>query len=876
MTMKKFLAMVLAVTITVCFSGVTVLAETVAPAENDEVKAPAAETAETNLVKEDAGIEISEENFPDEMFMYYVMNFDADEDGFLSAEECAAVTEIGGHYEIETDNNYVCYTDDDFYADSLQGIEFFPNLQTLVCQWSEIEEVDLSQNTKLEFVNFMGCYGLCELDVTDLAKLRGLEIEMTGIADIDITENPDLEIFYAYGTWFEGELDFSENKKLVRIDLNCTDISGVEVSECPELFALNLEMTMVSDVDVTKNPKLFELYLTGDSGITSLDITKNPKLKHLRLSGTSLTTIDTSKNPELWEILNYTHSEMDMRDWEDYIIEAAPIKRVDFSNNKKLASIDFSGAPLKKIDVTMLPELEHLKLADTNIAVLDVTKNTKLHSLDVSGTNVTTLDISKNKALTWLAACWTSIKEFANLDLTEYKNLNSLQLNMAGVETIKLNDTPEPIYGSDIDYWRTIDLENNNIAEFKLPAAYTSYDSLIGDQWLYEVDKSAFTTKKYDLHKIVSDLSNVTIIESEDYEYDAATGIITFLSEPDEFFEAYEFQYSYDTGDSDVEMNVSVYILKEEDSETYTERIQGSNRVDTGLKIADRIAELTLNEGERFETVVVATADNYPDALTASYLAASCGAPILLVSNNDASRATVENYIKSHVEEDGLVYIIGGVGAVSDSFEKAVKTDGFEVKRLAGANRYDTNLAILEEAGYDGGDLIIAKGSNYPDALSAAATGEAIMLVDDIGGKLTDNQKTFLQKNKGMDITIVGGGIGAGIKNTLNKNGYIEDELIGKSRYETSKLVAEKYFPRAEGMVIATGDNYPDALAGGVLANVLLEPMVLVYSNEKAPAAEKASNVYAKEYFEKTLKNELITLGGQGAVREAVVKSLIG
>lgn len=69
---------------------------------------------------------------------YCYRKFDTDNDGKVSAEEADAVTEI----------DFSFYQHSGWIV-SLDGIEYFPNLESLVCSQSRIVSVDISKNRKL-------------------------------------------------------------------------------------------------------------------------------------------------------------------------------------------------------------------------------------------------------------------------------------------------------------------------------------------------------------------------------------------------------------------------------------------------------------------------------------------------------------------------------------------------------------------------------------------------------------------------------------------------------------------------------------------------------------------------------------------------------
>ena len=62
----------------------------------------------------------------------------------------------------------------------------------------------------------------------------------------------------------------------------------------------------------------------------------------------------------------------------------------------------------------------------------------------------------------------------------------------------------------------------------------------------------------------------------------------------------------------------------------------------------------------------------------------------------------VQAYIKGNLAPEGKIYLLGGEAVVPESAISGL--DGYEVKRLWGTDRYETNLAILEEASSYAGD----------------------------------------------------------------------------------------------------------------------------------------------------------------------------
>ena len=296
---------------------------------------------------------------------------------------------------------------------------------------------------------------------------------------------------------------------------------------------------------------------------------------------------------------------------------------------------------------------------------------------------------------------------------------------------------------------------------------------------------------------------------------------------------------------------------------TGTDRLAGDDRFQTAFKVADQLKkELGVS---KFNSVVVAYSDEFADALSATALAADKEAPILLVKPGKES--DVKDYIDGNLKDNGTVYIVGGTAVVSEKFEKSL--DGFTVKRLGGADRYETNLLVLKELGLNGKDtFMVASGLEFPDALSASSTGKAIMLV---GKDLTESQKAYVKTLGGNDSYYIIGGtaaVNAGMESALKelKAGSV-DRLSGEDRYETSVAVAEKFYGKAKTMYVASGKAFPDGLTGGALASADKAPLVLVSGSETGqPAAE---------FAEKAGVRNVTAIGGQAAISDKELNSII-
>lgn len=172
-----------------------------------------------------------------------------------------------------------------------------------------------------------------------------------------------------------------------------------------------------------------------------------------------------------------------------------------------------------------------------------------------------------------------------------------------------------------------------------------------------------------------------------------------------------------------------------------------------------------------------------------------------------------------------------------------VTLDSF-TSRVSGVDRYSTALAIAE-AGYPSTAPIVyvATGVNFPDALAAAPAaavkGGPLLLT--LPEQLPATVAAKIKRLAPAKIVVVGGP--NAVSNTvLAQLKAIQSNTVrlsGVDRFATARAIVEDAFPRSTDAYIATGRNYPDALAAAAAAGAQARPVVLVDGN--APAIDPSS-----------------------------------
>lgn len=258
-----------------------------------------------------------------------------------------------------------------------------------------------------------------------------------------------------------------------------------------------------------------------------------------------------------------------------------------------------------------------------------------------------------------------------------------------------------------------------------------------------------------------------------------------------------------------------------------TTRYTGPDRFAVGVAIAQEYSP-------GVPVVYIAKGTDYPDSLSAAPAAAAAGGPLLLTFPTSLP-AVVEAEL--HRLAPQKIVVVGGVNSVSEAVYTQLSGLAPEIVRLGGADRYEASRNIVRAAFPDGVSRIyLATGAKFPDALSASAaagaTNGAVLLVNGAAGTL-DAATEQLISDLGADDAVIAGGpasVSPGIETRLSQLGLPGGtrRLTGADRFEASKNINADAFDSADTVFIATGLNFPDALAGGPLAALQRGPLYVV------------------------------------------------
>jgi putative cell wall-binding protein len=208
---------------------------------------------------------------------------------------------------------------------------------------------------------------------------------------------------------------------------------------------------------------------------------------------------------------------------------------------------------------------------------------------------------------------------------------------------------------------------------------------------------------------------------------------------------------------------------------------------------------------------------------------------------------------------------------------QAGATETFSFTRLAGNDRYETANIVAKAFASSTDNAVVATGEAFPDALAGnylagSLTAPIVLTKRDA---LPAPSAGALADLKVANVTLLGGAaaVSDGVKAALEAKGMKVERIAGTDRYETARLLAEKPGAGAVGAesgkktaIVASGENFPDAIAAGPLSFAGRFPTLLTTKDHLAPAAKAGLTALGIQ--------QVLLLGGTVAITPAVEAEL--
>lgn len=268
------------------------------------------------------------------------------------------------------------------------------------------------------------------------------------------------------------------------------------------------------------------------------------------------------------------------------------------------------------------------------------------------------------------------------------------------------------------------------------------------------------------------------------------------------------------------------------------------------------LAAVDVSQGEWADgaatTVVLGRDDVFADTLAGAALAGTAG-PILFTDGGPAAAlrpetlAEIERVLPEPSGCDGssaVVNLLGGSGAVSAAVEAALVAEDWCVRRVAGANRVETAVAVAERAP-DPSRVLLARSDAWFDAAAggayAAATGHPILVT--ATDRLEPAVAAFLGETQPEEIVLLGGSaaLSAAVEEAAAMHAPTR-RVQGATRDATAVAIAEELWTSLDpsGVVLANGfvaTGWAYAIAGAVNAAVEGAPVLFAEQHDVTVAS---------------------------------------
>ena len=222
------------------------------------------ETLASIQISQDASSFITDmtKAFPDENFRKYILdNFDLNKDGVLSEEEALYVKEI----------NVTTFQETSEKIKTIEGVQYFKNLNMLACENNLLTNLDISKNTSLQVLSCQYNY-INKLDISKNTLLTALYCYDNNITDLDVSNNIALGILACDDNPLKN-LDISNNTALNYLNCCNNQLTSLDVSNNISLQYLRCDNNHIKSLDLSNCTSLIVLNCSNNQ-IISLDVSK--------------------------------------------------------------------------------------------------------------------------------------------------------------------------------------------------------------------------------------------------------------------------------------------------------------------------------------------------------------------------------------------------------------------------------------------------------------------------------------------------------------------------------------------------------------------------------------------------------------------------
>ncbi|MCB9201801.1 MAG: T9SS type A sorting domain-containing protein [Flavobacteriales bacterium] len=336
---------------------------------------------------------------------------------------------------------------------SLEGIQYFININELFCSDNLAVSVDLSSNVNLEKLTYEYGVNLEMLNINNLTNLKYLKCYDNHLASLDLSNLPNIKEINLIKNELVG-LSVKGLQNLESLTITEDKLLELNLAELNHLRQLNLSFSLISLIDLSSLQNLLKLELSHNKNITDVDLSYLTQLQEFKFTGNNkVSNLNFNHIPNL-TTLEISNNEL--------------IKTIDFSSLTNLISLTYGTnsliteldlSPLKKLETFYFHDfiIENINLSPLiNLIELNMNYSSGSGGINDSLDNLSLKNLSINNLKKLETFRFHNYKYVYKLDLSSLTNLKNLDIYGNNLKSIILKN------GSRIEYNINI-LENPNL-----------------------------------------------------------------------------------------------------------------------------------------------------------------------------------------------------------------------------------------------------------------------------------------------------------------------------------------------------------------------------------------------------------------------------
>ena len=730
---------------------------------------------------------------PDANFEQELVNQGIDSDATVNGQ--ILTTDAASVLKLELSNSLI---------QDLAGVEAFINMDSLLCSTSNIDTLDLSSLSKLQYVYFAnsplrdfkvnGCDSLKSLHLDNNDSLVNLTIDSLPalqyfnfflnreLTDLRLSNCPTMKVIRGGGNTSLDTLDLSGIPSVSSVLLPVNGINAINLTNCNAIEYLDVQGNNLTRLEVPNRTNLANLHCSGNQ-INNLNVSNCTELDTLNCSLNNIGILDLSTNIDLKHIRCHQNQLTSLllansTNLKNLYCHQNQLSTLDVSNNTNLNVLTCGENQLSTLNLNNNSQITVLNCVENRLLTLNLSMLSNLNTLSCGANLLTELDLSQNILLRQLTCDFNKLEE---VDLSH----NALLISLF----ITSNKLKKLILGTPILRMHA----NNNPAYLVICLPSIPFNK----NW--NIDATTVTTTtcfpQAVTGRVITDSNNNCLVDST--ESFNTTALLKFVSATDTVF----VQPTDSTGFYRAYLDTGTYQVSVEPQFPYWQSCTSSQIVivDTNYNIQtiDWVLEPVIN-------CPLMTVD-----LSAPFLRMTGGGSAYTISYcNQGTEAAYNAYVEVELDED-LTFITSTIPTTTIGGTNNYRFD-LDTVEVGDCGSFQIQVVVDTSSMFE--QTHCTRAHIYPDSICIPVASKPI-----VGGKVSCQNDTvfFRIENRGIAMT--------------QRHNYtvIQDDIamrVGTVQLGAgqSMVVAQAALPgRTYRIEVEQAPNFPNLLGDSIFSMVI-------------------------------------------------------